>query len=185
MTIPVKTKWEDRLKDYVQVNDRIMAFWKDHPNGRIHTEIVSWENGIIIMKAMVWKDINNQFPASVGHAYEKENSTQINSTSCLENAETSVVGRALAILGYEIKKSVASKEEVANAILQQEQLKTKEEEDRSADPALKAKWIFLNNSIDGWIEFLEKVRLKGWDFSKIDEYLTTKVKERSKKASEK
>lgn len=35
------------------------------------------------------------------------------------NCETSAVGRALAILGFEIRKSVASKEEVANARLQQ------------------------------------------------------------------
>jgi hypothetical protein len=52
-------------------------------------------------------------------AYEKENSSFINKTSALENCETSAVGRALAILGFEIKKSVASYEEVANAKLNQ------------------------------------------------------------------
>jgi hypothetical protein len=178
MAQPQKPKWEDRLKDYVQVNDRIMKFWEDHPNGRIHTKILSWENNVLIMQAKVWRDINDQFPAAIGHAYEKENSTQINSTSCLENAETSVVGRCLAILGYEIKRSVASREEVENAIAQQEQLK--QEEDRTNDPALKAKWTLLNGSVDGYEEFIVKVRGKGWTFANIEEYLTTKIKERAK-----
>ena len=53
----------------------------------------------------------------------KENSTFINKTSYIENCETSAVGRALAMLGFEIKKSVASKEEVENARLQQEMMK--------------------------------------------------------------
>ena len=177
-----KNNWQDRLKDYVQVNDRIMAFWKDHPNGRIHTEILSWENNILIMRAMVWRDINDIHPAAIGHAYEKENSTQINSTSCLENAETSVVGRCLAILGYEIKRSVASREEVENAIAQQEELK--KEEDRTNDPALKAKWTLLNGYVDGWDDFIVKVKAKGWTFAHIEEYLTTKIKERSAKESD-
>ena len=54
---------------------------------------------------------------------EKEGSTYINKTSHIENCETSAVGRALAMLGFEIKKSVASKEEVENAKIQQEMMK--------------------------------------------------------------
>jgi hypothetical protein len=51
---------------------------------------------------------------------EKEGSTFINKTSHIENCETSAVGRALAMMGFEIKKSVASREEVANAKLNQD-----------------------------------------------------------------
>ena len=47
---------------------------------------------------------NSEVPASTGYAYEKEGSSFINKTSALENCETSAVGRALAILGFEIKK---------------------------------------------------------------------------------
>ena len=54
---------------------------------------------------------------------EKEGSSYINKTSHIENCETSAVGRALAMLGFEIKKSVASKEEVENARLQQDMMK--------------------------------------------------------------
>lgn len=109
---------ETALKDYVEVNTRIMKFYEKYPEGRILTEIVKWENEVIVMKATAYRS-NDDTPASTGYAYEKEGSSFINKTSALENCETSAVGRALAILGFEIKKSVASKEEVANAQLQQ------------------------------------------------------------------
>ncbi|WP_061566359.1 hypothetical protein [Heyndrickxia coagulans] len=110
---------KDALKDYVEVNVRVEKFWEKYPNGRIQTDLVSWENGVIVMKANVYKDINDQIPSANGFAYEKEGSTFINKTSALENCETSAVGRALALLGFEIKKSIASREEVENAKLQQ------------------------------------------------------------------
>lgn len=55
----------------------------------------------------------------VGHAYEKEDSSFINKTSYIENCETSAVGRALGMCGIGIDTSVASAEEVLNAIKQQ------------------------------------------------------------------
>ena len=113
---------ESGLKDYVEVNVRIMKFYEKYPEGRILTEIVKWENEVIVMKATAYRD-NSEVPASTGYAYEKEGSSFINKTSALENCETSAVGRALAILGFEIKKSVASKEELANAQLQQASIK--------------------------------------------------------------
>ena len=113
---------ENALKDYVEVNVRIMKFYEKYPEGRIITEIVKWENEVIVMKATTYRD-NQDIPASTGYAYEKEGSSFINKTSALENCETSAVGRALAILGFEIKKSVASREEVANAQLQQQSIK--------------------------------------------------------------
>lgn len=109
---------ENVLKDYVEVNVRIMEFYKRYPEGRILTELVKWENETVVMKATAYRD-ERDIVASTGFAYEKENSSFINKTSALENCETSAVGRALAILGFEIKKSVASKEEVANAMLNQ------------------------------------------------------------------
>ena len=111
------------LNDYVQVNERVMKFWQDHPEGRINTEIIRWENGVIVMKAFVYDDYTNSQPTATGHAYEKEDSSYINKTSALENCETSAIGRALAVMGYEIKKSIASREEVSNAMEQQNKIK--------------------------------------------------------------
>ena len=113
---------ENALKDYVEVNVRIMKFYEKYPEGRIITELVKWEDDTIVMKATAYRD-DKDIPASTGYAYEKEGSSFINKTSALENCETSAVGRCLAILGFEIKKSVASREEVANAQLQQNSIK--------------------------------------------------------------
>ena len=58
-----------------------------------------------------------------GTAYEKENSSFINKTSYIENCETSAVGRALGMAGFGIDVSVASYEEVATAIANQDKPK--------------------------------------------------------------
>ena len=174
-----KKPMDDRLKDYIQVNERIQKFWELYPNGRIHNEIVSWQDGILIMRTTVWKDKNDAFPSAVGHAYEKDGSSYINASSILENCETSSAGRATAMLGLEIKRSVASKEEVANAIHQQEQ--AQQEPDRTNDPAIKSKWALLAGNLDGYTEGIKKLRDKGMTFAQIDEYLAIKIKERKEK----
>lgn len=110
------------LSDYVQVNERIDKFYEKYPDGSIQTEIIMNENGMVIFKAYAYRDKEDTRPAT-GHAMEKEGSTYINKTSHIENCETSAVGRALAMLGFEIKKSVASREEVENAKLQQDMMK--------------------------------------------------------------
>lgn len=104
-------------KDYAEVNQRIKAFRKIEPNGSIETEIISLNDGVCVIKAVV-KDAGGKV-LGVGHAYEKENSTFINKTSYIENCETSAVGRALGMLGIGIDTSVASYEEVATAVTNQ------------------------------------------------------------------
>lgn len=106
-------------KEYAEVNQRIKAFRMLHPDGEIFTEILSNENGTVIMKATIADKDGNIL--GIGHAYEKESSGYINKTSYIENCETSAVGRALGMLGIGIDTSVASYEEVANAIHQQSQ----------------------------------------------------------------
>ena len=108
---------EIKGKDYAEVNQRIKAFRMCYPNGTIITEIKSIENGVVIMQATV-KDEEGKVIAT-GLAYEKENATFINKTSYIENCETSAVGRALGMCGFGIDASVASKEEVENAIANQ------------------------------------------------------------------
>ena len=103
---------------YVMVNERVKAFRKICPSGSITTEIVSLENGVVTMRAII-TDENNQIIAT-GLAQEKETSSFINKTSFIENCETSAVGRALGFAGIGIDGSMASAEEVANAIMNQE-----------------------------------------------------------------
>lgn len=167
----------DRLANYVEVNERIQSFWAKHPNGRIHTEIVSWQDGMLVMKAMVWRDMNDAFPCAIGHTYELEGSSYINKGSILENAETSVVGRALGIAGEMVKRSVASKEEVENAIKHQDELK--QEPDRLNDPAIRAKWQMLAGNMDEYELNMKKLRAKGMTWAQIEAVLTDKLKKKT------
>lgn len=123
-------------KDYAEVNQRIKAFRMVYPNGTIETEMISNENGVCIFKAKVgytttiFEDdkIRTEYTLlGTGTAYEKEDSSFINKTSYIENCETSAVGRALGMCGFGIDVSVASAEEVQNAI--QNQTVTQEEAD--------------------------------------------------------
>lgn len=105
-------------KAYAEVNQRIKAFRMVYPTGTIQTEMLSNENGVCIFKATVG---NENIILGTGTAYEKENSSFINKTSYIENCETSAVGRALGMAGFGIDTSIASAEEVQNAIIQQNQ----------------------------------------------------------------
>lgn len=101
-------------KDYAEVNQRIKAFRMVYPQGFICTDMKSNENGVCIIKATV--GLPNGDILGTGYAYEKEDSSFINQTSYIENCETSAVGRALGMAGFGIDVSVASAEEVQNAI---------------------------------------------------------------------
>lgn len=105
-------------KEYAEVNQRIKAFRMVCPQGAIITEMVSNENGVCVFKATILND--EQVILGTGTAYEKESSSFINKTSYIENCETSAVGRALGMCGFGINTSVASFEEVTNAINNQE-----------------------------------------------------------------
>ena len=104
-------------KKYVEVNERIRFFRENYKNASILSEMLSNDMGTCIFRAQIV--IDGQIVA-VGHAYEKEGSTFINKTSYIENCETSAIGRALGIFGIGIDSSVASAEEVGNAVAQQE-----------------------------------------------------------------
>ena len=105
-------------KSYVMVHERIKEFRKKYPNGSILIEMLSNNEGVCVFKAMIYLGGKEGCVAS-GHAYEKESSSFINKTSYIENAETSAVGRALGILGIGIDTSLASADEVANAVKNQ------------------------------------------------------------------
>ena len=115
-------------KEYAEVNQRIKAFRMIYPQGTIKTEMVSNENGVCIFKAEVLDQEAKVL--ATGTAYEKENSTFINKTSYIENCETSAVGRALGMAGFGIDTSVASAEEVQNAIANQNKKETVNFRDR-------------------------------------------------------
>jgi hypothetical protein len=104
-------------KEYAEVNQRIKAFRSICPGGAIVTEMLSNDNGMCVFKATILDE--EMRIIGTGTAYEKETSSYINKTSYIENCETSAVGRALGMCGFGIDTSIASAEEVQNAILNQ------------------------------------------------------------------
>lgn len=105
-----------RDKEYVEVNERLKAFrtLPEYKGYSLESEVILLDNGVITIRATI-KDENGVIKAQ-GLAQEKESSSFINKTSFVENCETSAWGRALGNLGIGIDTSVASAEEVENAI---------------------------------------------------------------------
>ena len=110
-------------KEYVPVNERVKEFREKYPELRVLTELVSLDENSVVMKASV-TDMEGNVLAT-GYAQEDRGSSNINKTSYVENCETSAVGRALGMFGIGIDASMASADEVANAIDRQEALKQK------------------------------------------------------------
>lgn len=104
-------------KEYKTVALRVAEFRAKHPDFTIATEIVEANDVLVVMKATI--SMGNVVIAT-GHAEEVRSASKINATSALENAESSCVGRALAFFGLGgTDMSIASADEVANAISQQ------------------------------------------------------------------
>jgi hypothetical protein len=102
------------LSKYNPVHARIAEFCEKYPQGRIVTEIVrlNEETGFVCIKANVFRQPDDAEPSATGHAFEIRGQGYVNTTSFVENCETSAVGRGLAILGFSIENSIASREEM-------------------------------------------------------------------------
>lgn len=103
------------LSDYETVDSRIHRFWERHPGGRILTEIIAREDALVIVRAEVYADAEDDRPSATGVAQEVAGSSPVNRTSHVENCETSAIGRALANYGLSPHGSRPSREEMAGA----------------------------------------------------------------------
>lgn len=104
----------DRFEDYVPVAERLERFYERFPDGRVITHIIEHDqqSGFILMRAEVYRSPDDAQPAATGHAFEVRGESYVNKTSYVENCETGSVGRALALLGFEVKRGIASREEL-------------------------------------------------------------------------
>lgn len=106
----------DFLKDYVPVNVRVIKFYERHPDGVISTEaprVIEIDGKRFIeSRATVLKTPDGEpYAATAWEPFPGK--TPYTKDSEMMNAETSAVGRALALAGIEVSKSVASANEVA------------------------------------------------------------------------
>lgn len=106
-------------KEYVMIHERIKAFRQMFKDYTMTSEIIQLDEKSCVIKANI-KNARGELVAT-GLAREERNASAINSSSYVENAETSAWGRALANLGVGIDTSICSAEELAFAISSQEQ----------------------------------------------------------------
>jgi hypothetical protein len=111
------SNYDDRLKDYVDVKERIRLFYEKHPDGRLITAEVRWPEPMddmprITVKAKAYRDPDDILPGIGWSWMVLPGSTSFTKGSELENTETSAWGRAIGALGIGIEKSIASQDEV-------------------------------------------------------------------------
>ena len=110
-------------KEYVLVKDRVLAFNEYYPNGCIITERLSqWDMQIWdmeIFKATVIPDVDKPERKFTWYSQAKraedKGKMDININAAMENAETSAVWRALAMMGIWVIDSIASADEMKKA----------------------------------------------------------------------
>lgn len=135
-------------KEYVEVNERLKYFRKTYQNYALTSEVLDKTETSILIQATISDDKGRIL--ATGLAEEDKSSSFINKTSYVENCETSAWGRALANFGIGLDTSVASADEVQNAIKNQESVSSKTQKvklevgDENWDKVLK--WVAANKS---------------------------------------
>jgi hypothetical protein len=137
------------LDDYETVEERLIKFWKDHPDGRIDTRLVEASASRFIVQAYIYRTEADQHPWASGLAEETVSGRGVNATSALENCETSALGRALASAGYATKGKRPSREEMAK-VQEQSKVKASIEEVKAKMAQTSSEYIPVVKESDPW-----------------------------------
>lgn len=101
--------------EYAPVADRITLFYARFPMGRITTRLIARTEHEITVQAYVFRSVEEERPSATGLASERIGDGDVNTVACLENTETSAIGRALANLGLTASAQRPSREEMLKA----------------------------------------------------------------------
>ena len=137
------------LDDYETVEERLVKFWKDHPDGQIHTKLLDSTSSRFIVEASIFRTEADARPWTTGLAEETVQGRGVNATSALENCETSAIGRALANAGYATKGKRASREEMSKVAASQ-QVKAKIEEVKAKMADTSKEYVPVPKEDDPW-----------------------------------
>lgn len=101
---------------YVLVSDRVIYFNEQYRSGFIQTQLISGsQDERVVVKAKVTPDMEQPDRYFTGYSQAVVGEGMVNKTAALENAETSAVGRALAMMGIGVIDSIASADEMNKA----------------------------------------------------------------------
>ena len=137
-----------RGKQYVEVNERIKFFRQEdeYKNWTISTEFTALDSEMCVCKCIIAD--TSQRVVATGHAHEERSSSHINKTSYVENCETSAIGRALAMMGIGIDTSIASANEVQDAIAKQEEKPSKNKTEAPVENIMDKAIGYIKSSTD-------------------------------------
>jgi len=140
------------LEDYETVEERLIKFWKDYPDGQIHTKLLDSSATRFIVEASIFRTEADARPWTTGLAEETVQGRGVNATSALENCETSAIGRALANAGYATKGKRASREEMQK-VAKGAEVKAKIEEVKAKMADTSQQYVPVQKADDPWTQW--------------------------------
>lgn len=153
-------------KKYVLVSDRVLYFNETYPNWSIITERIS-EDWMEIVKATITPDCDKPSRVFTWYSQAKWWDWFINKTSALENAETSAVWRAMAMMWIGVIDSIASLDEI-NKAENTAKVQTKSFKKESWFQLAMNNIDFIKNCLDE-DDFINKIKSK-YDMDEMQEW---------------
>jgi hypothetical protein len=129
------------------------------------------------MRAEVYRSPDDAQPAATGHAFEVRGESYVNKTSYIENCETGAVGRALALLGFEVKRGIASREELEKTARMSPDKTARAASSNAAattPPAPPAEAVERSANLNA--EILQSAGALGYDEAKVRKWIDQKFK---------
>lgn len=121
------TNERGKTKQYETVPSRLRRFRDAYPTAKIENIILVLDDDRCLMRCeisipfaqtanvAIEEPTSHWIMLSSAHAEEYRHTSDVNMTSCLENCETSALGRALSFIGFGSADSIVSAEEVIGA----------------------------------------------------------------------